>query len=205
MIGDAKPTVDGLELHMQVNHLGHFLLTLLLEDNLKNATDRENSDVRIINVSSDGHKFTMKKGLDIDDPKFGKQEWEYTGYFKYHRYYGQSKLAQIYFTKELAQRYKNITSYSLHPGAVNTEILRDHKPGLGSIFTFMAENGLRLFGKTPREGAQTTIFCCVDEDVKKDSGEFFVDCAKVNIFPWLKDERKQKLLWDVSKKLVNLD
>ena len=123
---------------MQVNHLGHFLLTILLEDNLLNASKEENADVRIINVSSDGHKFTMKKGLDIDDPLFGTEEWKYSGYFKHHRYYGQSKLAQIYFTKELAERYKNIfTSFSLHPGAVNTEITRYHNTGLGSIFTNM--------------------------------------------------------------------
>ena len=68
-----------------------------------------------------------------------------------------------------------------------------------------AENGLRLFGKTPYEGAQTTIFCCVDDEIKKLSGEYFVDCKKVGIFPWLQDSRKQKLLWDVSKKLVNLE
>ena len=68
MIGDGRTTEDGLELHMQVNHLGHFLLTLLLEENLKNAANEVGSDVRIINVSSDGHKFTMRKGLDIDDP-----------------------------------------------------------------------------------------------------------------------------------------
>ena len=49
-----------------------------------------------------------------------------------------SLLAQIYFTKELAERYKNIfTSFSLHPGAVNTEITRYHNTGLGSIFTNM--------------------------------------------------------------------
>ena len=138
MIGDGRNTEDKLELHMQVNHLGHFLLTMLLEDNLLNASKEENADVRIINVSSDGHKFTMKKGLDIDDPLFGTEEWKYSGYFKHHRYYGQSKLAQIYFTKELAERYKNIfTSFSLHPGAVNTEITRYHNTGLGSIFTNM--------------------------------------------------------------------
>ena len=54
---------------MQVNHLGHFLLTLLLEDSLKKAASEPGSDVRIVNVSSDGHKFTIPKGLDIDDPK----------------------------------------------------------------------------------------------------------------------------------------
>ena len=65
------------------------------------------------------------------------------------------------------------------------------------------ENGLRLFGKTPAQGAQTTIFCCLD--LSLESGHYYVDCKKVNIFPWLIDERKQKLLWEVSKKLVQFE
>ena len=55
---------------MQVNYLGHFLLTLLLDECLKTAAAQPGSDVRIINVSSDGHKYTMFKGLDVDAPKY---------------------------------------------------------------------------------------------------------------------------------------
>ena len=56
---------------MAVNHLGHFLLTMLLENTMKATAERyPEADVRIVNVSSDGHKFTMKSGLDIDDPKY---------------------------------------------------------------------------------------------------------------------------------------
>ena len=72
----------------------------------------------------------------------------------------------------------------------------------------MADNGLRLFGKTPAEGAQTTIYCCVDENLKNDpklNGQYFVDCKKVDLFPWLIDDRKQKILWNVSRKLVKLE
>ena len=65
---------------------------------------------------------------------------------------------------------------------------------------------LRIFGKSPKEGAQTSIFCCVDETLQNTkSGYHYVDCHKVELQPWLIDERKQKLLWDVSKKLVNFD
>ena len=88
---------------------------------------------------------------------------------------------------------------------MNTEIARYHQAGLGSIVTFITDNSLRFFGKTPAEGAQTTIFCCVDEKALKDNGEYFVDCKKKEIFPFLIDDRKQKLLWDVSKKLVKFD
>ena len=54
-------------------------------------------------------------------------------------------------------------------------------------------------------GAQTTIYCCVDKDAVKHNGHYFVDCQKKDIFPWLIDDRKQKLCWDVSKKLVKFD
>merc|ERR1711971_869207 len=208
MIGEAKGTEDGLEIHMQVNHLGHFLLTMLLEDSLQKAAAEPSSDVRIVNVSSDGHKFTGQKGLDIDDPNFGLASWSYTETgkrFSYHRLYGQSKLAQVYFSLELANRYENITAYSLHPGAVNTEIARYHQDGFGSIVTWITENSLWIFGKTPAEGAQTTIYCCVDKGAVKNNGNYFVDCQKKDIFPWLIDDRKQKLCWDVSKKLVKFD
>ena len=62
-VGSGRGTEDGLEIHMQVNHLGHFLLTLLLEESLKKAASEPGSDVRIVNVSSDGHKFTIPKWL----------------------------------------------------------------------------------------------------------------------------------------------
>ena len=88
---------------------------------------------------------------------------------------------------------------------VCTEIARYHQAGLGSIITFITDNSLRFFGKTPAEGAQTTIYCCVDEEAKKNNGKYFVDCQPKDIFPWLNDDRKQKLLWDVSKKLVKFE
>ena len=65
-------------------------------------------------------------------------------------------------------------------------------------------NGIFNFGPLC-EGAQTTIYCCVDKDAVKNNGHYFVDCQKKDIFPWLIDERKQKLCWDVSKKLVKFD
>ena len=86
---------------------------------------------------------------------FGLASWSYTETgkrFSYHRLYGQSKLAQVYFSLELANRYENITAYSLHPGAVNTEIARYHQDGFGSIVTWITENSLWIFGKTPAEG-----------------------------------------------------
>ena len=97
-------TKEGFEMHFGVNHLGHFLLTMLLLDKLKQAK----SIARIINVSSIMYWFGTTQFNDINmDHNFDKT-----------RAYGQSKLANILFTRELAKRTKgtNIRVYSLHPG-----------------------------------------------------------------------------------------
>ena len=121
--------------------------------------------------------------------------------------YGQSKLAQIYFTQELAKRFKNICVYSLHPGMVNTNIFRYTKLHFGNIGALIAVIFSRVFGKSPKEGAQTSIFCCVDESLQnpKTSGSYYVDCKKVELKLWLIDERRQEVLWNISKKLVKFD
>ena len=105
-------TKDGFELTFQVNHLSHFLLTNLLLDRLKEAPS-----ARIINVSSMGHQWGK---INFDDILAEKS------YNKYQAYY-QSKLANVLFSRSLAQRLKgtNVTAYSLHPGAVATELERD--------------------------------------------------------------------------------
>ena len=99
-----KRTKEGFEMHIGVNHLGHFLLTMLLLDKLKQAK----SIARIINVSSEMYWFGKIQFDDINmEHNFDKA-----------KAYGQSKLANILFTRELAKRTKgtNIRVYSLHPG-----------------------------------------------------------------------------------------
>lgn len=105
-------TKDGFEMQIGVNHLGHFLLTNLLLDMIKKS-----APARIINVSSQAHIMGGIKKEDFNSEK---------SYSKW-RVYGQSKTANILFTRELARRLEKdgITANSLHPGAVNTELQRD--------------------------------------------------------------------------------
>ena len=105
-------TEDGFETQFGVNHLGHFLLTNLLLDKIKQAPEG-----RIITVSSIGHAMTSKFDLDTIN-----SEAHYSPYDAYHK----SKLANVLFTKALAKRLigTNVTSNSLHPGAVATELQR---------------------------------------------------------------------------------
>ena len=80
MLGDGFATVDGLEKNMQVNYLGHFLLTLLIEDKLKMAASEPNSDVRIVNVACASHQVD---GLDVDNPDFGLASWNFSGFLRH--------------------------------------------------------------------------------------------------------------------------
>eukprot|EP00955_Chlamydomonas_euryale_P109702 365948-Chlamydomonas_euryale.AAC.10 len=107
-------TKDGFDFQLGVNHLGHFALTNALLPSLKSA----GKPVRIINVASEAHKFG---GIDFADLQREKsyQAWEA---------YGQSKLANVMFTYELARRLSSdapqITVNCLHPGVVKTELGR---------------------------------------------------------------------------------
>ena len=105
-------TEDGFETQFGVNHLGHFLLTNLLLDKIKQAPEG-----RIVVVSSIGHTFASKLDLDTIN-----SEAHYSPYDAYH----ESKLANVLFTKALAKRLvgTNVTANSLHPGGVNTELQR---------------------------------------------------------------------------------
>ena len=107
MVPPYTKTEDGFELQFGVNHLAHFLLTNLLLDRLKEAPA-----ARIVNVSSEAHK---QGTINFDDLQLEKSYSRFGGY-------SQSKLANILFTRSLAQRLKdtNVTAYALCPGPTNT-------------------------------------------------------------------------------------
>jgi len=200
-------TKQGFEIHMGVNHLGHYLLTTLLHPLLvKSGTVHHPS--RVVNVSSDGHKFTMWHGQDIDHSEFGLASWAYSGMFAFHRLYGQSKLAQIYHAKEVSRLAKekgeHVIAVSLHPGAVATEITRYHNQGFFEAVTSFIENGLLYFGKTALEGAQTTLHCCVADSSYLEPGGYYVDC-RLQGLPYWYNNRQQVKLREVSDRLLGIE
>jgi NAD(P)-dependent dehydrogenase (short-subunit alcohol dehydrogenase family) len=160
-------TKDGFEMQFGVNHLGHFLLTNLLLDLLKST---ENS--RIINVSSRAHS-----GI-LFDYGMNWQDLNWTKNYDPMKAYSQSKLANILFTKELAKRLKNdrILVFSLHPGAVRTELVRYCGDGLFAFFPFLFKLISPIwwyFTKSPLQGAQTTIHCATADNLNKFNGYYF--------------------------------
>ena len=185
-------TEDGFELQMGTNHFGHFLLTNLLMDKIKRS-----GPARIINVSSLGHQFG---NLDFDDLNWEKRK------FNTVNAYGDSKLANIYFTKSLAQRLENsnVTVYALHPGAVMSDLGREIKKKIGAIPYDITVGLMSFFLKRNKEGAQTSIYCAVDESIAKASGKYYSDCAEKEPTALAQDMEKAEKLWELSEKAVGL-
>ncbi|KAF7708856.1 hypothetical protein HF521_017913 [Silurus meridionalis] len=147
-------------LDILINNLGHSLLTNLLLGILKISAPS-----RVVNVSSIAHAGGK---IHIDDLFFDKRPYNSLESYK------QSKLANVLFSRELARRMKGtgLTSYSLHPGVINTDLIRHVKskfPPLSSVLTFFSI----LLMKTPWQGAQTSIHCAVTEGLEKKFGCYF--------------------------------
>ncbi|CAL1675393.1 unnamed protein product [Lasius platythorax] len=191
-----EKTEDGNEMTLQTNHLGHFLLTLLLLPKMQSSSP----GCRIVNVSSIMH---ILGDIDFDDINLEKS---YTP----TKSYAQSKLANVLFTKELARRLKKadihgINVYSLHPGLIPTEISRHSSrtifPGTAFLYNFFTW----LLFKTVEEGAQTTIYCSVDEKAVSETGLYYSDCSVATLLRKTGDDQYAKNLWDVSCKLLHLE
>jgi retinol dehydrogenase-12 len=151
-------TAQGFERTFGVNHLGHFLLTKLLADRL-----RESAPARVVNVSSDAHY--QAKGVDFAALR---EPTSVTGL----REYSVSKLCNVLFTQELSRRHESdeIAAYALHPGVIASDIWR-RLPG-------PAEWLAKRFMKSPEEGAATSLHCATSPELTGKSGGFYVDCRE---------------------------
>ena len=185
---ERNETVDGLEEVFSVNHLAYFTLSLMLSEKLRQT---ENS--RIINVASGAHQFV--KDMNFDDLQSEKT-------FKPLQVYGQSKLANILFTKSLSEKLLNsgVTVNCLHPGFVSTGIGSNNK-GIWNLLMFLA----KPFAKRTNKGAETSIYLCSSPAVKNISGEYFVDCTVEKVSEAANDPKQAEKLWDISFELAGLD
>ncbi len=180
-----RETVDGLEVTFAVNHLAPFLLTNVLLDVIKASAPS-----RIINVSSDAHEAGYIKMDDLQSEK------------KYMRAYGQSKLALVLFTYELARRLQGtgVTANCLHPGFVATNFGQN---GTGPIGRGVM-NLISRFGMSPEEGAKTSIFLATSPEMEGVTGKYFVKSIPKRSAPITYDETLQRQLWEESARLVKL-
>jgi NAD(P)-dependent dehydrogenase (short-subunit alcohol dehydrogenase family) len=158
-------TADGFETQLGVNHLGHYLLTELLLDRLK-----ESAPSRIVNVSSCYHDFAMgREGrIAFDDLQFEKRK--YDGWTAY----AQSKLANVLHAKALSKRLvgTGVTAVSVHPGWVRTKLIRSTMPVWAQDYVLRPV--LCAFGMIePWEGAQSTLFALLSPEVPAQAGAYF--------------------------------
>jgi NAD(P)-dependent dehydrogenase (short-subunit alcohol dehydrogenase family) len=182
-----EETVDGIERTFALNHLNVFLLTNLLLDRLKVS-----APARIVNVASEAHRGARIDFADLQ----GKRSYRGT------RAYGQSKLAEILFTYELARRLEGsgVTVNALHPGLVASNFAHNN----GGIVR-LGMRVVHLFALHPEEGAKTSIYVATAPELAGITGKYF-DKGKVTASSKESyDEEAARRLWDVSAKMVGLD
>jgi len=180
-------SVDGLEQTFATNYLAHFYLT--------NLMIQKYSLQKVINVSSG--LYTRGKIDPYDLEKLIKVP-EVLDKDMYRSLYATSKLAQIYHSKELAIKHPEIQSLSLHPGLCYTSLARYVKPQ--SFILSILGRILPLIIRTPAEGAQTHVYCCVEDGLE--SGEYFGDCKKNALEDVACNSNIQKKLWEFSEDLI---
>ncbi len=181
-------TPDGIEMTLAVNHLAPFLLTNLLLDRLE-----ESAPSRIITVASEAQR--QAKRVDFDNLQ-GEQR------YAAFRIYGQSKLANILFTFELAERLRGtgVTANCVHPGGTNTGFGNDDR-GLTTLLIRVVQPFLR----GPEQGADTVIYLASSPDVEGMTGKYLADRKVITPSEQAYDEAARKRLWEVSEELTGLE
>lgn len=177
-------TADGIERTFAVNHLAPFLLTNLLLDRLKAGAPS-----RIVTTSSIAHRGAK---MDFADLQMSKS-------YGSIRAYGQSKLANILFTRELARRLQGtgVTANCFHPGAVRTNLVRGS--GYGLVW-----GAASVFFTSPEKGADTAVYLASSGEVEGVSGEYFVKRKQARASDPAYDSDAAEMLWEASEKLTRL-
>jgi NAD(P)-dependent dehydrogenase (short-subunit alcohol dehydrogenase family) len=174
---------DGIELTWAVNHLAPFLLTTLLLDRLKAS-----APARIVTTSSDAPKGAVIPFDDLD----GTRSWGGAGFTRY----GQTKLANILFTTELARRLEGtaVSANCFHPGFVRTGFNRNN-----GVLMRLGMAISSPFARTPQKGAQTLVWLVDSEEAGAFSGQYFFDLHPLAPSTAAQDAETAAHLWKVSE------
>ena len=184
---DFKLSEDGLEMTIATNHFAYFLLTTLLLDLVKKS-----DYARIVNVASGSHY----RGK-IDFESFTQNK----GYFIL-KAYEQSKLANVLFSLDLADRLKDtgVTVNCLHPGFVKTDIGNKDTSWYAKLFWTLSSS---IGGLSVKDGAKTSIYLATSDEVKGVTGKYFEKCKVKEPASLAKDKNLQKELWIFTEKHLN--
>jgi len=182
------PTVDGIETTFAVNHLAPFLLTNLLLPRMI-----ESAPARIVNVASDAHRLKGVR-MRFEDLQ-GERE------YRVMRTYGQSKLANILFTRELARRLEGsgVTANCLHPGMVATRLGGNNGLVARAVLVL-----LKPFSLKPEQGAETSVYLCASRDVEGANGKYYARKKERRPSRAACDDEAAVMLWEISETMTGL-
>ncbi len=184
---ERRTSVDGYEQTFAVNHLGHFLLTHLLLESL-----RESGAGRVVSTASGAHRFGG--GLDFKDLQ-AEENYSTFGV------YGRSKLANILFTQELARREagSGITANCFHPGFVGSDFSKNN-----GLFARVMMAGVAPFVRSPSKGGETGVYLCTSPEVTEISGAYFYDMKAIEPAKRVFNPGDAQRLWEMSLDLTGL-
>jgi NAD(P)-dependent dehydrogenase (short-subunit alcohol dehydrogenase family) len=191
MFGTRKLTVDGLEMTWAVNHLAPFLLTTLLLDRLK-----ESEHARVITTASHGHKMA-KEGINFDDlsaERLYSFPQMLIGGPNFR--YGETKLANIMFTSELARRLEGtrVAAYCFDPGLVATNFNQNN-----GWFPSLVMTVMKKFSRSPEKGAETLVWLTDSDEVTDYTGQYYRDKQITIPSEHAQKMNAAKRLWEVSE------
>ena len=174
-------TDEGLEKTFALNHMSYFVLS--------NLFIKSFNSIKVINVSSEAHRGIK---LNLDDLQNND------GYFGWHAY-KRSKLANIYLTYVLAEKYKNknITVNCLHPGLVNSDFANNN-----SLRYKIMSSLIKCFGISTQEGALTSIYLASEESLENISGLYFDKCRPRKSSSISYNNEVGKFLWEYSNNIM---
>ena len=181
-------TEDWIEATWAVNHLAPFMLTNLLLERLVNSAPS-----RIVTTASDAHAGAAIPFDDLDGARaYATRSIAGPGFVRY----GQTKLANVMFTAELARRLEGtgVTANCFHPGLVATDITRELK-GLARVTIKVAY----AFARKPGKGAETLVWLVDSPDLIGVSGGYFADKKRVEPAPAAQDSAAARRLWELSQ------
>jgi NAD(P)-dependent dehydrogenase (short-subunit alcohol dehydrogenase family) len=193
-LADAPAGVssDGYEIQFGTNYMGPTLFTLLLLPLLQKTAKEPNSDTRIINLSSELFKQAPKQGILFPDlltpmPNISSVSR-----------YGQSKLANYFFSKVCAGKYPEIKSVALHPGMINTGIWESvyKKPYVGGLLRVVMSPLLT----NVHDGAKMQLWSATADKREVKSGAIYTPKGREYTQAILKDDRLAKELWEWTEK-----
>ncbi|MBE9583420.1 SDR family oxidoreductase [Mucilaginibacter sp. JRF] len=183
MFPQRELSKDGFEMTFSVNHLGHFALFQHLLPLL------EKGQARVISLSSEAHR--------IGKPAFNDINCEAA--YSPMKVYGTAKLYNIYFTKSIAEKYKDkgITAFAVHPGVVNTSFGTGTK-GIAGFLLSLA----RPFMISAEQGAETSVYLATQNTLHAKSGLYFKKCKPAKVSSIANDAAAREKLWQLSLQLL---